>query len=265
MLLYQVRVIASLLVFHQALAQQCDCDKLSRIDKEVTNLKKGYQTLQHYVESVKQWPGGHYALVQPKTGCPVDLAFFGGTHQFQRLYTERDSDPVQVDAHSSAFSNQTVFTTGTKKFVTVELCEALHQYNSEESWPQGSYCVHKLNYKPCPVGFEEGSVVVNTETWKPTGEGRNHVADGAVDPRIGFCCRNSSTPKTPVRLPVNSPFLLYRAGGECQAVLGMSVSDEFLQVNTEDTDNKDQLTGQLPDIDHNGSMFKFHLCYYTRK
>ena len=246
-------------------------EKVSDLKKatevEIPLLKKQFLALKETCSRLEssliqnKWPAGYYALAQPRTGCPYDLKFYSGTYQYQKIYTERYNTN---DDASSAFSDLTVYTGGTKRFVALEFCEAKQQMNTI-SWPQGSFCVYKINYQPCPPNFNEGSVLLSSETWKAySGQGRNNVADGPFNPTIGFCCQSTVNPDVPIQLPTNSPFLLFRYGGECQAVEGMTVSEEFIQVDTEDNGNVDKFEGQYPDIDKGNTLPKFHLCYYTK-
>ena len=222
-------------------------------------------TLETFLGRLTQWPGGFYALLQPKTGCPVDLAFFGGTHRFLQIHTESQSSSDPSDSHSSAFLEMTAFRVDSKNFVSLEFCEVNRQFNTA-SWPRGSFCVIKLFYKPCPTGFSSGHVSIETENSDFSGAGRNNVVDTLEYPIIQFCCQNSSPAEVPIQLPTDSPFLLYRYGGVCQKVQGMSVSEEFIRINTEDTFNTDELGKPHPDVDQTGiSVIKFNLCYYTKR
>ena len=210
-----------------------------------------------FLGGLMEWPRGFYALLRPSTGCPVDLALYGGTHTFLKLHTEGGDD------HSSALSHVTAFTSGSKSFVTMEFCEVTTEYNTA-SWPQGSFCVHKLWHKLCPEGFTPGYVPIDTQNIDPAGEGRTNVADRVgYDPTLQFCCQHTGSTSIPIILPRKKPFLLYRYGGTCQAVQGMRVSEEYLQIDSEDTHNNGDVIDVHPDIDRPGSFIKFHLCYYN--
>ena len=225
-------------------------DLASMMGRRLSNVEK-------FMSGLTQWPGGFYALLQPKTGCPVDLAFFGGTHKFHKIHTEGNDHP------SSALGRHVVFSSGSNNFVTLEFCEVTKQFNTE-SWPQGSFCVHKQIHKSCPAGFTDGYVGFDTEDTSPVGEARNNVVDTVYDPYVFFCCQDSGSAGDPIQLPTSSPFLLYRYGGVCQAVQGMSVSEEYLKVDTEDDRNVDKVTGSHPDVEMADSIIKMHLCHYTK-
>ena len=228
---------------------------------EISQLKKKLNKFSTILESLIQWPGGYYGLLKPKTGCPVDLAFYGGTHKFHKIHSESQSSSDPSNSHSSVFPDDTISSEGGNKFLTLEFCEVTRQLNTS-SWPQGSFCIHKLIHQSCPTGFDEGYVYVDAEDTDNAGEARNNVALNPSDPRFHFCCQNSGSASNSIQLPTGSAFLLYRFGGECQSVQGMSVSEEFIQINSEDSGNVDSVSGSHPDVDRPGSVIKFHLCYY---
>ena len=62
--------------------------RITTLDGEMSSTQKRLETLELFLGGLTQWPGGFYALLQPKTGCPVDLTFFGGTHKFHKIHTE---------------------------------------------------------------------------------------------------------------------------------------------------------------------------------
>ena len=218
-----------------------------------------YETELH---SLTQWPEIFYALLQPKTGCPVDLAFFGGSHKFHTIHTESQSSSDPDDSFSSsAFSPLTSFTGDKKNFVTIEFCEVTRQFNTAP-WPNGSFCINKILSKPCPDGFSSGFVYFDTEDTNGSGYAINNVASSVINPNLHFCCQKTGSAETPIELPTSSPFLLYRLGGDCQTVQGMNVTSQVLQFNTEDYMNGDKMSGTYPDIDRPGSVIKFYLCYY---
>ena len=231
--------------------------RFTTLDGEMSSTQKRLETLELFLGGLTQWPRGFYALLQPKTGCPVDLAFFGGTHKFHKIHTESH------DRKSSALGRHVTFNSDFKNFVTLEFCEVTKQFNTE-SWPRGSFCVNKQMHKYCPAGFTDGSVYFDTQDNDAVAEARNNVADTVHNPNLYFCCQNSESPTVPIQLPTSSPFLLYRYGGVCQAVQGMSVSEERVEIDTEDDRNGDSATGSHPDVQMADSTIKFYLCYYTK-
>ncbi|KAK3704114.1 hypothetical protein RRG08_017278 [Elysia crispata] len=233
----------------------------NRLDNVQTNLSmvgntERYVTskileLETFRNSTIQWPAGFYALLQPKTGCPVDMAFFGGTHRFQKFHVQRKplGGASSSKSHSSAFSNTTHFHADRKGYFSLEFCEVTKEFNTSP-WPRGSFCVNKILHHRCPGGFSAGSVLVDTEDRHRSGDARNNVADRIVNPTLYFCCQRSASPLRPVRLPTSSPFLLYRLGGSCQLVEGMAVNEEFVRIHTETDGNGNQVSSSHgPDLD----------------
>ena len=69
-------------------------------------------------------------------------------------------------------------------------------------------------------------------------------------------------------LPVNEPFYLLAYGSrECQQVEGTLVNEEFIQYDTEDTDNADEWGGSHPNITlSTGVTIRIiTYCYYQSK
>ncbi|KAK3731704.1 hypothetical protein RRG08_035374 [Elysia crispata] len=213
--------------------------------------------------SLMSWPAGKYALLQPKTGCPVDLTFFGGSGKYWQIHTESSSSSANRNAHTDALSPWTLSTEGSNNFATVKFCEANGILNTE-SWPSGSYCINRIFNVPCPSGFGEGEIQLDVEDTNPVTEYTSQSVVGGHS--ILFCCMSSGTASTGIALPTRSPFVLYRRGGHCQQVDGMIVSDESLIVDTEDTVNGDHKVNNSPDVDihqSGDSIMNIHLCYYT--
>ncbi|GFR67813.1 apextrin [Elysia marginata] len=241
--------------------------RLVRMESNQASTKDRVAKLETLLGSLMKWPAGYYALLQPKTGCPVDLAFYGGNQAFLKIHTQSQSSSDPADSYSGALSSNTLFTIDSKNYVTLEFCEVTPRQMNTASWPQGSFCVHKLVGQSCPVGFSEGYVRFDSEDSYFSGGGRSNVATGVHGhPYLYFCCQNTASANAPIQLPTHSPFVLYRYGGVCQAVQGMSVSSEYIRINTEDSGGNDnKLYGSYPDVDLPGSsVIKFNLCYYIK-
>lgn len=80
---------------------------------------------------------------------------------------------------------------------------------------------------------------------------------------VDFCCRSDGFAANPVYLPNTKPFLLYKADkGECQAVHGMDVSQEWFKWDVENKGgNKGIIQGVVPYgyYDHDITLF---FCFY---
>ncbi|GFS03889.1 apextrin-like protein [Elysia marginata] len=238
-------------------------DLVRRIESRLVSAEDRVARLVSLFERFIYWPSGQYALLQPQTGCPADPMFSGGNQaSYLKLHTESQASSDPSNNHSSVFQSNMTFTDGSDKLVTLKFCEVTRQINTM-SWPQGSFCVHKLSNQDCPTGFSDGYVHFDTEDTNDKTEDNSNVAAGSD---LYFCCQNSTSAYLSIVLPTHSPFFLYRKGGVCQAVQGMSVSEEYVQINTEDDRNNDRPSGSYPDIEQPGSsVIKLNLCYYTKR
>ncbi|GFN96469.1 MACPF domain-containing protein 2 [Plakobranchus ocellatus] len=237
---------------------------LDAIDREVSGLKDEALTQ----KSVAAWPEGNYALLQPKTGCPVDLTFLGGDSSYFTVHTESSSGPKNENSYSKAFPLSTVTKLNTNTILyTLRFCEARRQFNTNR-WPGGSYCINKISGLPCPSGFDQGYVELDVEDTNTTSDLRgNVVAEFGDKAKLEFCCKDTGSAGYRMRLPTHSPFLLYRKGGTCQKVWGMKASQESMTIDTENSNNGDMVAGSIPDIsllNTSGKPIIFSLCYYTK-
>ncbi|GFR84871.1 apextrin-like protein 1 [Elysia marginata] len=239
-------------------------DKIRTIESGQLSTETRVAELETLLRSF-HWPSGHYALLKPKTGCPIDLLPHHGTETYLKLHTQSQSSSDPSNSHSPAFPRDTKSTSGSNNFVTLQFCEVTKQIQSNTiRWPQGSFCINKLQSKSCPGGFTDGHVHFDTEDAGDYSEGTQTVANSNSNPYLYFCCQDSGSANTPIQLPTQSPFFLYRYGGVCQAVQGMSVSSEYIQINTEDSGNYDKLSNIHPDVYQPGSsVIKLKLCHYT--
>ena len=91
------------------------------------------------------------------------------------------------------------------------------------------------------------------------------LPDGLYGPNTGilFCCRTDGRKSDPISLPVSKPFYLLAYGSfECQQVKNASSTEEFIEYDSEDSDNKDYWGGAFPNIDGQTSYMKITYCYY---
>ena len=245
-----------------------DIDKLSvqkystaqDIDKNKTLFNKEFLLRRTAVA----WPAGRYALLQPESGCPVDLAFFGGNSGYVRLHTESTDDHNNNSVHAHTHLSQPVITqSGSNVFFYLRFCVVTRVF-SDTPWPVGSYCIHAKG-KQCPDGFSHGKIFLDTEDHQNADMFEGNVPFLSPSELL-FCCRNDTAGQTRVSLPTESPFYLYRLGGQCQQVDGMDVMEEFLEVHTENFVNQNSVAGTVPDS-HLGldSVVRIELCYYSKK
>ena len=237
---------------------------LDILDREIAGLKDQALTQ----DSVAAWPEGDFALLQPRSGCPVDLTFLGGDASYFVIHTESSSDSKNQNLYSKGMPLSTVTKLGpSAQLFTLRFCEAKRAFNTNR-WPRGSYCINKMPGKPCPSGFDEGSAILDAEDTNTTTDLRGSVITEFGDrAKLEFCCRNSGSSRYKMHLPTHSPFILYRKGGTCQPIYGMKVSEENIVIDTEDSNNGDEFVGALPDVYLVGQTAKpvrFALCYYTK-
>lgn len=210
------------------------------------------------------WPGGKYALLKPDTGCPVDLAFYGGNSGYVRLHTESTEHENNNTVHNETHLSQPVIAQfGSKVFFYLRFCVVTKVFNNAP-WPHGSYCIHPKDDQ-CPYGFSLGTIHLDTE------DHQNADIYGGNAPfkrpaHLPFCCRNDNSFHVPITLPTESPFYLYRKGGECQQVEDMRVREEFMEIDTENFLNQNGVIGIVPDSHLSPeSIVRIELCYYSKK
>ncbi|GFO47888.1 MACPF domain-containing protein 2 [Plakobranchus ocellatus] len=229
--------------------------------KELAEVKNSTNELKSFKNQLITWPEGQFALLQPKTGCPVDLTFFGGTERYVRIHTESSSGSTNGNSHSSVLHTGTLSRENAQNFFTLRFCEASGIFNTDP-WPAGSYCINKINSAICPRGLCSGYFRMDLEDTNLVEDFTSKVTRGSS--YLNFCCMSSGSPQTTISLPTRSSFILYRLGGQCQEVAGMSVSSETIRIDTEDSANNDLVSGASPDIDiSDDNPTTIHLCFYT--
>ena len=202
-----------------------------------------YNTDINIVDKINSWPEGNWILLQPQTGCPLDLAFFGQGHRYFQIHTESSSIKTNKNYAPDLLGHYVHSTEKGNNFLTLWFCEANGIFNKGD-WPKGSYCVNRRFPGFVPFGFEYGSVVIDQES---TDRVVDHTSSAVfLNHQLYFACRNDGKPSEPIVLPTASPFILYRVGGRCQEVQGMDVLEEKLVIDTEDSFNQDHASGTLP-------------------
>ena len=184
------------------------------------------------------WPTGQYGLLQPRSGCPVDLAFYGGDTGYIRFKV----DPSSYSYGHLNLAGLIIDKSSKSAMFSLHLCAVTRVFNSSP-WPSGSYCIHQKD-GACPDTFHSTGLNVNSDLHSIK------VTSGGPLPDIQphqLCCQSSGSPDEPIVLPTQSPFYLYRSGSSCQQVRGMDVTEETLTVQPSET--------HVP--------FTLHLCYYV--
>ena len=129
----------------------------------------------------------------------------------------------------------------------------------------GKYCIFKKG--DCPKGLDDGFVYWDDEDNKNRNKKGGTLPDGKYDRNtlIRYCCRTDGDKRTPVTLPVSSPFYLMAFNSsECQRVKGAIATEEFIRFDNEDYKNKDSEEGSYP-YGAGIANHKIYYCHYESK
>ncbi|XP_055901705.1 uncharacterized protein LOC106064172 [Biomphalaria glabrata] len=210
--------------------------------------------------NTEKWPDGSYALLKPVSGCPRGDSENWSTGD-KMIQSESTSDIHSLKNSEKSHLSRPLFKTVDQvNYVILRYCvKTTSTLVNQVSWPSGSYCINKK--LSCPLGFQEGKVYIDEEdSYGNKGLVKGTVPDDNSSSKHSFCCRNDSRPDTPISLPNKSPFYLNRKGGKCQQVVGMSVEEDFVLIDSENDMNDDEYSGSFNDVKINDVIF--YLCYY---
>ncbi|VDI49238.1 Hypothetical predicted protein [Mytilus galloprovincialis] len=206
------------------------------------------------------WPHGTYGLYHPKSGCPTAAFTWEEGWNRQDAEDSRNADGWSPTIHL----DDSVKTSGKPIF---HFCIKTINENKdyERDWPKGNYCILKKG--DCPQGFNSGSIKWDDEDHDNANSHAGTLPDGSYggDTVMFFCCRKDGNYQTSILLPVDRPFYLLKYTSHCQEVFGMTVSEEYYKMDTEDHHNTDAVSGSHPNIinlHHDPIMY---FCYYERK
>ncbi|GFR80937.1 MACPF domain-containing protein 2 [Elysia marginata] len=225
--------------------------EVSSLEKKVGNLSREtvdsqdlvqtgastFQTFLMHFAKLTAWPEGKYAIPVLNQGCPLDVTFFGGRHMF-----------LQVPVDGSTIRHLT-------------FCESTREVKSKRPWPDGSYCVNQVVGMGCPPGLDQGFIDMSAANVGV------HIFQGvAFTSDFGFCCKKTVPASVPMMMPTQSEFILYRHGGRCQEVQGMTVDGGILQPPIQTTTPMASVPrdGETPDVDIAGNSMLFHICAYKK-
>ncbi|GFS16112.1 apextrin-like protein 1 [Elysia marginata] len=212
--------------------------KKSRTQKAISILGKDYVSRDLLVT----WPAGLYGLPQARSGCPVDLAFYGGDTGYVRFQVEPVIDEFHDKFHLAA---PIMENTNKASFFSLHFCVVTRTFSSA-LWPDGSYCIHQKGGS-CPQTFH---ITVSNMTGDFDLASYNSTYGGSL-PDLGptvLCCKDSGSPSNSIDLPTETPFYLYPYGNVCQQVRNMDVIPENIRVQPKGTH----------------SPLSFDLCYYAK-
>ena len=144
-------------------------------------------------------------------------------------------------------------------------CTKLITGNSGSSaWPRGHYCIARYSGS-CPSGFFAGSKYWDDEDSNNQNSKQDPVPDGDYDSdtRVQYCCRSDGSASVGIELPISQPFILYRFGGTCQTVNGMTVRVLHVHFDDEDSNNINSCSGNHPDDTSCDGDHDMYFCYYS--
>ena len=200
--------------------------------------------------STQDFPGGSYALPQPKSGCPESWMTTG-----VRIH--------QNGGDNSVSSRYDVSGAISGAGVEQKFCVVTNSKN-EDSWPAGSYCIYRVG-GTCPGNFRQGFVQYDDKRGL-TNSVSGDLPDGVFgeNTRFEYCCRDNGFTSVPMYLPNRKPFVLIKNGKLCQQVRGMHVYDQHYTIDNSHDDGIAGYGGDDED-DHtskSGNNFTTELCYY---
>ena len=210
---------------------------------------------------VPQWPDGTYSLPKPYPSCPFnpftpDLRWSLG---WLLQDTENDDNHYQSATGQGHLNGHLA-----RDFIVTTFCtKNSTTSDSGTKWPPGSYCIAK--YGPCPDGFQEGSIFWDDQDSSNRNARGGNMPDGKydTDTRIDYCCRNDAPSSKRIILPYVMPFYLIRQSSSgCQRVRYMTVTEEYLQWDDENSNNQDYKSGLHPYDDGDLHNHRLHYCYY---
>ena len=115
----------------------------------------------------------------------------------------------------------------------------------------------------CQAGFNQGWINWDDEDDNNGNSRSGTLPDGqySEDTKIEYCCRKDGFATNEIILPTDSPFVMFKAGYQCQHVKGMNVTEEYFRFDTEDDGTKNQSGGSIPFGEVNDDVILYY-CYY---
>uniref|UniRef100_A0A2C9K2I3 Apextrin C-terminal domain-containing protein n=1 Tax=Biomphalaria glabrata TaxID=6526 RepID=A0A2C9K2I3_BIOGL len=247
---------------------QANISSLSRVveevesnKREVTQLTQNISGLYHH-PMLQFWPEGSYAILMPESGCPLEVAA-NWTKGYRRFHTESEGTNHNNVSEHSHLMKPVMQKISTDYFFFQHFCVMVD--SPGHPWPNGSYCISRRGGS-CPPGFSSGSIEIDGEDTNGGSRTDGSLPDGVYktsDTTMFYCCRSDGSPDDLVELPTLRPFYLYRYNGTCQDVVGMSVTEEEMIMDSEDFSNTDKYSNAFhPDGQVNNIII--YLCYYSK-
>lgn len=209
-----------------------------------------------------RWPASTYGLPETDVGCP-DSSSVNWVHGHTLQRTSQYFRSDNVASSGNHFKVGSVSAAQVKQYFCMKE-DTKGDVKSSFNWEMGSYCIYK-GKDECPEYMREGSLLYHDY------EGGNlkfgsvpagSYADASTTLR--YCCRNDGSPTSPILLPSDKPFFLFRHRGTCQNVHNMDVRLEYISFSRPSWWAMNTLTvGSTPDNKITGSDMKVYYCYYT--
>lgn len=206
---------------------------------------------------VYNWPKGRYGLPKPISGCPT-----ASTTRWKTGFRYHDTEDDGTENQRS--DNFHLAANFSEDGISHEFC-IKDDFEGEGGWPPGQYCIYKRG-PLCPDGLEQGFVIWDDENTDNQDDKGGALPEGEYteDTKIFFCCSDKGVKDSQISLPAKKPFFLFAYKSvNCQKVLNMKVTSEFIKFDDEDRGNADYEEGAYPYGIH--QFQKDHmlfLCYY---
>lgn len=213
------------------------------------------------IVGLKPWPYGQYSLIQG-TGYTPGVCANGLSSGYLRHDTENTNN--QNDVPKSVYEYLWIPTSS--DYSSTWYCTKTEDGNAttDGHFPPGRYCIAKRG-SSCPEGFSGGSILWDDEDTDNRNRKYEYYPTTSEDLhniRVYYCCRRDGNANTPIDLPYDAPFGLYRYGGHCQQVNKMTVTQLKIHLDDENYSNDDECVGKHPDDDSCNNDHELWVCAY---
>lgn len=212
--------------------------------------------LEFFYDTTGPWPDGTYSLPQAAQGCPMRWSSGWRFQDNQNTGNGNSWSPSDLASYMRMNLGPDYRT---------YYCTKTSAGNTGSSvWPRGHYCVARYGGS-CPSGFSNGSIRWDDEDSSNGNAEQGTLPDGSYDSdtKIYYCCRSDGSTSVEIQLPTSQPFILYRHGGTCQTVRGMTVRQLHIHFDDEDSLNINECVGTYPDDSSCDSNHDIYFCYYS--
>lgn len=209
------------------------------------------------------WPDGAYALLQATNSrCPQGWSAGSRTQAVGKNTDLSDGITRRI---KSKVQTETI---------TLYYCVKNEDSNNLGfEWPEGTYCIAQKGGL-CPDGFESGSITWDDRVFFRSNRNKDWgiLPEGEYEKsttQISYCCRSDGDVSSPMLLPINEPFVLYRYYTECQKVNGTQVTEDFIKFDSTSIHNlarnKNNCEGKHPFDEECKGDHKIYFCHYQKE